>query len=87
MRNLTICALLTFSLAGCANLPAVGPQGTPGLAVNLSALKVCEQVLDPMPATTSSALAVKLYPIARGEIDDGRNCVADVRARYSKKKK
>jgi len=80
------------TLFGCVT----DSKGTPPFAVDLSALQVCERVLAPVkrPAVTATTDARVAFvkddaalSIARGEIKNGRRCVADVRQRYAAQKK
>lgn len=79
------------TLCGCVT---DGTSGTPKLAVNLSALQVCETILKdvPLPAVTAATDARVAWArdelalaVARGEITNARNCVVYVRRRYAEK--
>lgn len=82
-------ASLALPLCGCAGNP-----GNPGLLVNLPT--TCERVLKdvPLPLVTKTDDARNAFVrdeaaliTARSEINAGRNCVADMRARYATGKK
>jgi hypothetical protein len=81
---------LAPALCGCET----DRLGAPPLTVNLAALKVCERILMPVTAPVVTAQtdarvafleADAALAIARGEIRNGRHCVADVRQRYGGK--
>lgn len=79
-------------LCGCATADRAG---TPPLTVDLAALRICERLLLPLkaPAVTADTDARVAWleadarlAVARGEILNGRNCIADVRRRYAGQK-
>src|SRR5271163_631804 len=93
--NLVCLVLLATTLCSCAGMPQPQLTAAPPLAVNLSALKTCEQILravalPPANAKTDARVAfVKddaALITARREIEQGRRCVADVRRRYAQPK-
>ena len=76
-------------LCSCVSDPN---SGTPPLAVDLSALKTCEKILQavPPPAVTAKTAAGLAFLkddaallTANGRLASGRACVADTRMRYA----
>ena len=84
--------LCLLALTGCVTDQEALMQGMPPLAVNLSALSVCERILQPVQFPPVNAKTDARVAFVRDEaairimqknIINGRACIADVRRRYA----